>query len=620
MAYSYSFVSIVNGAIPDWHPGNEVARANYLLRTYLVELGRRSLTHNLLQLARGATVATLISVAKRKKHRAYAMTKTFDYVIVGAGSAGCILANRLSEDGQHSVCLLEAGPPDWNPYIHIPAGFIKTLVNPKLNWMYAAEPSAGTGGRVTPVPRGKTLGGSSAINGHIYNRGQRLDFDTWAQRGNAGWGYADVLPYFKRCESRVGEGDDTFRGREGPLKVTDIPYRHPLCDSFMDGAGELGIPRNRDYNGAVQEGISYVQRTAYRGRRVSTATAFLNPAKRRANLTVETNAHATRVLLTGKRAVGVEFAKSGPSGNRIQVLANKEVIVSGGAINSPQLLQLSGIGPQELLRSQGIDVHHNLAGVGENLQDHYAPRLCARVKGVETLNERAKGLRLIGEIAKYLVGAQSIVNLSASLVYGFWHSDPMARSNDLQFIFTPASFEDGKHGVFDEHPGYTIAAWRHRPESRGYVRLRSNDPFAAPVIQPNYLSDESDQRATVQAMKLARQLMHTDAMEPFFDGEVYPGEAAQSDDELLDGARRWGNTTYHVMGTCRMGPASDSNAVVDDQLRVHGMEGLRVIDASIMPAMISANLNAATMMIGEKGSDLVLGANTLEPIIAAELS
>ncbi len=546
------------------------------------------------------------------------MSEGFDYVIVGAGSAGCIVANRLSENGRHSICLLEAGPRDWNPYIHIPAGFIKTLVDPKVNWLYMAEPSEGTGGRATPVPRGKTLGGSSAINGHIYNRGQRLDFDGWAQRGNLGWGYADVLPYFKRCETRIGGGDDTFRGRTGPLKVADIPYRHPLCDAFIDGAEELGIPRNTDYNGATQEGISYVQRTAYRGRRVSTATAFLNPAKRRPNLTVKTNAHTTRIVLDGKRATGVRFTQGGRGGQEYEIKAHREVIVCGGAINSPQILQLSGIGPPDLLQAHGIAVHHALAGVGENLQDHYAPRLSAKVKGIETLNERSTGLRLAGEIAKYLVGAKSIVNLSATLVYGFWHSDPAAKTNDLQFIFTPASFKDGQHGVFDSHPGYTIAAWQHRPESRGYVRITSSDPFAAPTIQPNYLGEESDRRGVVKAMKLARQLMHTKAMSPYYDGEVYPGDEVQSDDELLAAARQWGNTTYHVMGTCRMGPANDPTAVVDERLRVRGMEGLRVIDASIMPAMISANLNAATMMIGEKGSDLVLGKPALEPIVVPE--
>ena len=546
------------------------------------------------------------------------MADTFDYIIVGAGSAGCILANRLSSDGKHSVCLLEAGPSDWDPFIHIPAGFIKTLTNPRINWLYEAEPSHWTNGRQTPVPRGKTLGGSSSVNGHIYNRGQRLDFDTWAQRGNIGWGYADVLPYFKRCETKIGEGDNTFRGRDGSLTVAPINYHHPLCDTFMDGAAELGIPRNPDFNGAVQEGISYVQRTAYKGRRVSTATAFLNPAKRRSNLRIITNAHATRIILDGKRATGVEFAKGGRSRSLQRLSANREVIASGGAINSPQLLQLSGIGPATLLQQRGIEIHHDLAGVGENLRDHFAPRLSARVKGIQTLNELASGPRLVGEIAKYFVGAKSILNLSATMVYGFWHSDPATKSNDLQFIFTPASYKEGRHGVLDDHPGFTLAAWQHRPQSKGWVRTRSSDPFQAPEIQPNYLDDEADRRVTIEAMKLARKLMHTDAMRPYFDGEVYPGEELQTDNELLDGARRWGNTTYHVMGTCRMGPETDPTAVVDSQLRVRGIDDLRVVDASIMPTMLSANLNAAAMMIGEKGSDLVLGKEALEPIIVPD--
>lgn len=546
------------------------------------------------------------------------MQNTFDYVIVGAGSAGCILANRLTADGRHTVCLLEAGPSDWNPYIHIPAGFIKTLNNPGLNWMYESEPSDWTGGRAIPVPRGKTLGGSSSINGHIYNRGQRMDFDGWAQTGNRGWGYADVLPYFRRCEQRIGEGDETYRGRKGQLTVTDLGYTHPLCEKFMDGAGQIGIPRNPDYNGATQEGLNYVQRTVHKRRRMSTARAFLRPARSRANLTVLTNAHATRVVLEGKRAVGVEYAKGGRGGQIVRVAAAKEVIVSGGAVNSPQLLQLSGIGPAALLQSQGIEVRHDLAGVGENLRDHYAPRFSMRAKGIETLNERASGLRLAGEIVKYLAGAKSIVNLSPSMVYGFWHSDESVRALDLQFIFTPASFKLGQHGVFDDHPGFTVACWQHRPTSKGWVRTRSSDPFQKPSIQPNYLTEELDRQVTVKAMKLARRLMTTPAMQPYLDGEEYPGQDVQSDDELLDAARKWGNTTYHLMGTCRMGPASDPTAVVDDQLRVRGLEGLRVIDASIMPAMISANLNAATMMIGEKGADLVLGKPALEPIIVSE--
>ena len=546
------------------------------------------------------------------------MSSEFDYVVVGAGSAGCILASRLTESGKNTVCLLEAGPPDWNPFIHIPAGFIKTLYNPKINWMYEAEPTYWTADRIIDVPRGKTLGGSSSINGHIYNRGQRLDYDTWSQRGNRGWGYADILPYFKRCEQRIGAGDDTFRGRDGNLQVTDLNYKHPLCEAFMEGAGELGIPRNLDYNGSSQEGISYVQRTTYRRRRVSTARAFLNPAKKRSNLKVVTNAFVTRILLDSKTAHGVEFSKGGQGGELSQVSAKKEVILSGGTINSPQLLQLSGIGEGALLRSLGIEVVHELAGVGENLRDHYAPRFCARVKGIETINEQSKGVKLLGEIAKYFVGGRSILNLSPSMVYGFWHSDPVAKNNDIQFVFAPASYKLGKHGLLADHPGFTVAAWQHRPDSKGWVRLRSVDPFEKPIIQPNYLSEESDRAVTIKAMRLARSLMHTKSMSPYFDGEEYPGSEIESDDELLDAARHWGSTTYHVMGTCRMGPDSDPMAVVDDNLRVKGIANLRVIDASIMPTMLSANLNAGAMMIGEKGADLVLGNPAPEPIIAAD--
>jgi choline dehydrogenase len=547
------------------------------------------------------------------------MAETFDYIIVGAGSAGCILANRLTEDGKSKVCLLEAGPPDWNPYLHIPAGFIKTLTDPKVNWLYESEPSYWTAGRSIGVPRGKTLGGSSSINGHIYNRGQRMDFDGWAQRGNKGWGYADVLPYFKRCEQKIGNGDDFFRGREGNLSVTDLDYQHPLCEAFLRGAEEVGIPRNSDYNGMDQAGVSYVQRTVRSRRRVSTARAFLKPARGRPNLVVKTRAHATRLILKDKRAVGVEFTKGGRGGALTEVRATREVIVSGGAINSPQLLQLSGIGPGDLLHELGIPVIHELRGVGENLRDHYAPRFAVKVKGIETLNERAKGIRLVGEIAKYLAGGKSIVNLSPSMVYGFWHTDPSIKSNDLQFIFTPASYKLGVHGLLDDHPGFTIAAWQHRPESLGYVRARSNDPFEAPAIQPNYLDADEDRRVVVGAMKLARRLIHTEALKPFVDVESYPGDHVQSDEELLEAARHFGNTTFHVMGTCRMAPSSDPTSVVDDQLRVRGIEGLRVIDASVMPTMLSANLNAGTMMIAEKGADLILGKPALEPIIPPSL-
>lgn len=545
------------------------------------------------------------------------MSETFDYVIVGAGSAGCILANRLTADGKNTVCLLEAGPPDWNPYIHIPAGFIKTLTNPKVNWLYESEPSHWTAGRNIAVPRGKTLGGSSSINGHIYNRGQRMDFNNWAQRGNQGWGYADVLPYFRRCETRVG-GEDSFRGRDGNMTVTDLNYSHPLCETFMNGAAELGIPRNPDYNGERQEGISYVQRTANKGRRMSTARAFLKPVKSRVNLTLRTRAHATRLLLEGKRAVGVEYAKGGRGGHTVEVRATREVILSGGAINSPQLLQMSGIGPGDLLQSLGIDVVHELPGVGENLRDHYAPRFSGKIKNSKTINEQSQGLNLVGEVLKYAVGRKSILSLSPSMVYGFWHTDPASKSNDLQFIFTPASYNVYVHGMLNDYPGFTVATWQHRPESKGYVRAKSADPFDKPTIQPNYLSHETDQQVTIKAMKLSRALGETDAMKPYFDGWEYPDTDIRGNDELLDAARHVGNTTFHVMGTCRMAPDTDKTAVVDDKLRVRGMENLRVIDASIMPAMVSANLNAATMMIGEKGADMVMGKPILEPIIVPD--
>ena len=346
----------------------------------------------------------------------------------------------------------------------------------------------------------------------------------------------------------------------------------------------------------------------------------MNPAKSRPNLTVRTGAHATRILLDGKRATGVEYANGGRGGAIVQVHANREVILSGGAINSPQLLQLSGIGPGGLLQSLGIAIQHELAGVGENLRDHYAPRFSARVKNIETINELARGYKFIGEVAKYFLGGKSIVNLSPSMVYGFWHSDPAARSNDLQFIFTPASYKQGVHGLLDDHPGFTVAAWQHRPQSKGWVRARTADPFEKPIIQPNYLADEGDRKVIVSAMKLARRLMHTDAMKPYLDFEEYPGDQVQGDDELLEAARDVASTTFHVMGTCRMGPAADPTAVVDDRLCVRGLEGLRVIDASVMPAMISANLNAATMMIGEKGADLVLGREPPDAIIVPELA
>jgi len=539
------------------------------------------------------------------------MTEEYDYVIVGAGSAGCVLANRLTACGRYSVCLLEAGPRDWNPMIHIPAGFIKTLVNPSVNWMYESEASAGTNGRVIPIPRGKVIGGSSSINGLIFNRGQKMDFDVWAQKGNRGWSYDDVLPYFRRFESYEGDGNESYRGQTGEMRITDLSWRDPLCDAFIEGAESIGIPRNPDYNGEIQEGTSYIQRTSTGKLRMSAARAFLKPARKRRNLNIITNAHATRILLDGRKATGIAYHRGGANGQKYKVMARREVIISGGTVNSPQLLQLSGIGPAELLRNLGIDVQHDLPGVGENLRDHYGTRLTARARNVRTINELARGPRLVGEIAKYFLGRRSILELGPTLVYCFWHSDETVRNSDLQISFTPASYKEGMQAWLDDEPGFTLATWQQRPESLGYIRARSSDPFDKPVIQPNYLADEEDQRVILAGIKLSRRLMHTAPLAPYFDYEAYPGKEVQGDDELLDIARQRSTTVYHMMGTCRMGPETDPTAVVDERLCVHGMENLRVIDASIMPTMLSANLNAGVLMIAEKGSDMVLNKGPL---------
>jgi choline dehydrogenase len=544
---------------------------------------------------------------------------TFDYVIVGAGSAGCVLANRLTEDASVSVCVIEAGPHDWHPFIHLPAGFIKTFYNGTVNWCYAQEPGPWTAGRRIYAPRGKTLGGSSSINGHVYNRGQRHDFDTWAQFGNRGWGYADVLPYFKRLEHRIGEGDPTYRGRHGALTVTDIDWHHPLCEAFIAGAVSLGIPRNPDYNGAIQEGVAYAQRTIHHGRRVSAATAFLRPVLSRPNLTVRTNAHATEIVLDGRRAVGVRLARGGRGGVGEEVRARREVILSGGTYNSPQLLQLSGIGPAPLLQSLGLPVRHALAGVGEGLQDHYAPRAVARVRNITTINERARGLRLAAEVARWVLTRRGILAQSPTLVYCFWHSGETAESSDLQLTFTPASYQEGEQGKLEDEPGMTVAAWQQRPESRGHVRIRSADPFAPPLIQTNYLAAELDRRVVVAGMKLARKLLASAPLAPYYEREDWPGPAVQRDDEFLAAATQRAQTTFHPGCTCRMGPVSDPMAVVDDELKVHGLEGLRVVDASIMPKMISANLNAATLMIADKAADLIRGRAPPPAVIVPQI-
>ncbi len=543
---------------------------------------------------------------------------TYDYVIIGAGSAGSVLANRLSEDKGVTVCVLEAGPTDWHPYIHIPAGFIKVFYDKSVNWCYDQAPSPHINNRVIYAPRGKTLGGSSSINGNVFNRGQSSDFDTWAQMGNRGWGYADVLPYFKRLENRMGAGDDTYRGRSGPLKITDPSWKHPLCEAFIEGCVQMGIPRNTDYNGAIQEGVNYTQRTINNGRRVSAATAFLHPAMSRPNLDVKTHAHVLNITFEGKRATGVRFVRRDRGDQEVTIQARREVILSGGTYNSPQILQLSGVGDPALLGEHGIPVVHALPSVGVGLQDHYAPRFNARVKNMETINEMVRGWRLGREVMRYALTRSGPLSMSPTIVYGFWHSGESAESSDLQFTFTPASYKEGVQGQLEDKPGMTVAIWQQRPESRGFVKIRSADPFAPPIIQTNYLAEERDRRVLLAGIKLGRKLLRSKPLLPYFDYEAYPGDKIQSDAELMAVARERGTTTFHPACTCRMGPASDKTTVVDDQLRVHGMEGLRVIDASVMPRMISANLNAATMMIADKASDMMRGKAAPEAVVLRE--
>lgn len=527
----------------------------------------------------------------------------YDYVIVGAGAAGAILADRLSQDGRFSVCLLEAGRPDRNPWLHVPAGFIKVLFDPSVSWPFSSEPTEWTGGRRIALPQGRTLGGSTAINGLVYNRGQAQDFDEWAARGNPGWAYADVLPYFKRTE-RYSGGDDRWRGRAGPLTITDIDWIHPLCEAFIAGAQGIGMPRNPDYNGASQTGVGYFQRTIDGRWRVSTARSHLTVAKRRPNLRILTDAQATAVLFDQGRAIGVRFAHARQATRTVR--ANREIVLCAGAINTPKLLHLSGLGPPELLHRIGVPVVQALPGVGKNLSDHFSVRVVARVRGCTTINELSRAPRLWSQVARWLAGRPSLLTVSPSLVHWFWQSRSGLDRPDLQGVFAPASYRQGYVGMLDHYPGMTCGVWQHRPLSRGTVQAANADPFADPLIQPNYLADERDRAVLLGGMRIARQLLGRPELAAHFDAETLPGPDVQSDDEMIDFARRFGVSSYHLNGTARMGPPGDTDAVVDAQLRLHGVRGLRIADASVMPSIVSANTCAATMMIGEKAADLLL--------------
>ena len=536
---------------------------------------------------------------------------TFDYIVVGGGTAGSIMVNRLSADGA-SVCLLEAGPKDRHPFIHIPAGYIKNIYSPKMTWNFKSKPELATANRSFPLPQGRVLGGSSSINGLNYVRGQSADYDNWAQMGNTGWSYGDVLPYFKRSERRIGPGDDAVRGRDGEMPITDLDLIHPVCEAFIKGAAQMGIPRNPDYNSGDQAGTGYFQRTIHKGYRYSAAKAFLRPARKRPNVDIRTNAQVAEILFEGTRANGVRYLRDGREGNAVDVRARREVILCAGALNTPKLLQLSGIGPAEVLGDLGIKVRVDLHGVGNNLRDHYGVRMVSTLKGVKTFNSMARGLPLGLEVVKWLWGRPSLLSVSPSLTHLFWKSSDALETPDLEYVMTPASFREGTVGLLDNMPGMTVGVWQMRPESHGYVRPVSRNPFDPPEINPNYLSDPRDQQVLLRSIHLGRKLMTTAPLQPWLTGKTNPDQDLQSDDELLDWARREGITVYHMIGTARMGPDGDPGAVVDSQLRVRGLQGLRVADASVMPVMPSGNTNAPVMMVAEKAADMILG-KTLKP-------
>ena len=528
----------------------------------------------------------------------------FDYIIVGAGSAGCVLANRLSAGGRHSILLLEAGPPDAYPWIHIPIGYAKTMFHPVLNWGFYTEPDPGMNGRRVYWPRGRTLGGSSAINGLISIRGQHEDYDDWAAQGNPGWAWADVLPWFRRLEHNV-RGESEYHGAEGPLWSSDIGSAHPLVEAMITGCGELGIPRNDDFNGARQEGAGYYQLTTRRGRRCSTAVAYLRPARNRPNLRVETGAHATAVLFEGARAGGVRYRQDG---TERRAVARREVILAAGSLQSPQLLQLSGVGPAALLQAQGIPVIQALEGVGANLQDHLQARVIFRCTQPITTNDLLRNW-----YGKLWMGMQYAFNRSGPMAVGinqggiFARAMPAAKRPDVQFHFATLS-SDMAGSPVHAFSGFTMSVCQLRPSSRGTVSIRSTDPLEPPAMHANYLSTPEDRATIVAGIRLARSLAATEAMRPLVAAEYRPGPGAMSDDELLEFAKNTGGTIFHPSGTTKMGPASDPMAVVDRELRVHRVAGLRVVDCGIMPTLVSGNTNVPVVMIAERAADMILGA------------
>ena len=524
----------------------------------------------------------------------------FDFIIVGAGSAGCVLANRLTASGRHRVLLLEAGPGNRHPWLHIPLGYGKLFTDRRFNWCYATEPQPGCHDRNVIAPRGKVLGGSSSINGLIYIRGQAEDFDHWRQLGNAGWSFADVLPYFRKAEDN-GRGADDFHGAGGPLAVSDLRDRHPLAQAFVAAATQCGHPRNDDFNGAAQEGAGFYQTTMRNGVRASTAAGYLKDARRRPNLKVVARALATGIVFDGRRAIGVDYVV----GNQTRrARADAEVIVASGAFNSPQLLQLSGVGPAALLQSHGIAIVADMPGVGEGLSDHYAARLIFRCREPITLNDAVRSWH--GKLrhgAHYVLTRRGFLAIPAISAGCFLRAHPASATPDSQCSIALYS-ADTIGGNLHPFPGVTGVCVLLRPESRGHVRIKSADPRDPPAIHPNYLATARDCETIVAGVAAMRRIFAAPAMARHIAEEIEPGAQCDNDAALLDFIRRRGSTVYHPVSTCRMG--QDPAAVVDERLRVRGFSGLRVVDASIMPAVVSGNTNAATIMIGEKGADMIL--------------
>ncbi|MDP6708236.1 MAG: choline dehydrogenase [Alphaproteobacteria bacterium] len=528
---------------------------------------------------------------------------SYDYIVVGAGSAGSVLANRLSAEPKNRVLLLEAGPKN-HPLTRIPISFGKLIDDPAANWCYESEPEEITGKRRIPVPRGRVLGGSSAINGLVFVRGQRLDYDTWAQLGNRGWSFDDVLPVFRRMEN-YEHGSDEWRAQGGPLHVSEATDESPLYDALFAAGAEVGLPRNPDYNGASQEGMCKTQTTIRKGRRMSAAYCYLDSVRSRPNLRIETGALAHRLLLEEGRCVGVAYEVGG---RMHEARARAEVVVSGGAVNSPQLLELSGIGRPEVLQAHGIEVRHELAGVGESLRDHMAPRMIWRITAPRvTYNDRARGLGLAWQVLRYGLTGKGFLSLPSGPVLAFLRTREELETPDVQLHFVPFHVVYTPKRELGPEPGITIAIYVLRPESLGSIHIKSADPRQPPAINFNFLSNEYDRETLVGAVRATRRILEAPPMNSMRGPEIQPGPEVQSDDEILSWIAETADTAYHPTCTCRMG--NDEMAVVDSELRVRGIEGLRVADGSIMPTLVSGNTNAACIMIGEKASDMILAAN-----------